>query len=75
MIQSKVKFMAVKDIERFTEIANKYPFKIELKMDKYVLDAKSLMSLFCLELSKPIDMNLDTDDDAGFLQEVEDYLV
>lgn len=48
----------VEDVKAFCKIASKYDFDIDVrsvdKSSKYTLDAKSLMGLFSLDLSKPV---------------------
>ena len=43
----------------FVCIANEYDFTINLLSDKYKIDAKSIMSVFSLDLSKPITVEIE----------------
>ena len=44
-------FNAVKE---FVEIANSEPYDIELMYGKYIINAKSIMGVFSLDLTKPV---------------------
>ena len=47
----------VNDLVRFTDVA------FDLVSGRYVIDAKSIMGIFSLDLSKPIDLNIHADED------------
>lgn len=44
------------DVKKFIKIAGEYPDEIILKSGKYVIDAKSILGVFSLDLSKPVIM-------------------
>ena len=46
----------VNDITRFD-------YDFDLVSGRYVIDAKSIMGIFSLDLSKPIDLNIHAEDD------------
>ncbi len=48
----------VKDISQFDE-------DLDLISGRYVIDAKSLLGIFSLDLSKPIDLNIHAEDAAA----------
>ena len=47
----------VNDLVRFTDV------DFDLVSGRYVIDAKSIMGSFSLDLSKPIDLNIHADED------------
>ena len=47
----------VNDLFRFTDV------DFDLVSGRYVIDAKSIMGIFSLDLSKPIDLNIHADED------------
>ena len=46
----------VNDLVRFTDV------DFDLVSGRYVIDAKSIMGIFSLDLSKPIDLNIHADE-------------
>ena len=67
---------SISDIKAFVNIVNKYEFDVDLTSGRYVVDAKSIMGIFSLDLSKPIDLNIHAEDDAADVMEViKNYLV
>jgi len=48
----------------------------DLVSGRYVIDAKSIMGIFSLDLSKPIDLNIHAENDAEeILQALSPYIV
>ena len=56
----------VNDLGRFTDV------DFDLVSGRYVIDAKSIMGIFSLDLSKPIDLNIHADESR--LDEIVDTL-
>ena len=45
-------------VKKFVTIVQDYPFDINLRSDRYVVDAKSILGIFSLDLSKPINVEI-----------------
>ena len=80
MIMSKitkttVSLQAINDVKEFVNIVMRYDFDIDLVSGRYAVDAKSIMGIFSLDLSKPIELNAHTDDAEDFLKEISKYIV
>ena len=45
-------------------------FDFDLVSGRYVIDAKSIMGIFSLDLSKPIDLNIHAEDNSDEVLEV-----
>ena len=45
---------SINSVKSFVNIVSKYDFDIDLTSGRYVVDAKSIMGIFSLDLSKPI---------------------
>ena len=58
-----ISLAAINDVKNFVNIVTKYDFDVDLISGKYVVDAKSIMGIFSLDLSKPIDLNIHVDGD------------
>ena len=66
----------IESVKKFCNKTFKFNGKLTLKSDIYVIDAKSIMGIFSLDLSKPIDVNIHAEDDATDVMEViKNYLV
>ena len=56
----------VEDVKNFSDAAADSSFNINIVRDRYVIDAKSIMGLFCLDLTKPVRVEADTKDEDAF---------
>ena len=45
-------------VKAFVNDISKYDFDFDLVSGRYVIDAKSIMGIFSLDLSKPINLNV-----------------
>ena len=63
-----------KDVKEFVNIANKYPYDIDLKSGRFVIDAKSLLGIFSLDLSKPIELVIHADKCDDLLAELKNFV-
>ena len=57
-----IQLNSILDVKEFVNIVNKCPYDIDLTSSRYVVDAKSIMGIFSLDLSKPIKVDVNTDD-------------
>ena len=49
---------SIDKVKAFVNDISKYDFDFDLVSGRYVIDAKSIMGIFSLDLSKPINMNV-----------------
>ena len=64
----KVSLNSIDKVKTFVSDINRFDFDFDLVSGRYVIDAKSIMGIFSLDLSKPIDLNIHAEGDS--LQEV-----
>ncbi len=64
---------SINDVKNFVNIVNKYNFDVDLTSGRYVVDAKSIMGIFSLDLSKPIKVEVHSDDADAFIEELKPY--
>ena len=75
MTKATVSLQAINDVKDFVNIVMKYDFDIDLVSGIYAVDAKSIMGIFSLDLSKPIELNAHTDDADKFMKDIAKYIV
>ncbi|MBE7030882.1 MAG: HPr family phosphocarrier protein [Ruminococcaceae bacterium] len=66
---------SINDVKNFVNIVNKYDCEIDLTSGRYVVDAKSIMGIFSLDLTKPIKVEIHTDDCEQLLGELKPYII
>ncbi len=64
----KISLEMAQKVKDFVKIVQDCPYEILLKSDKYVVDAKSILGIFSLDLSKPLTVEIYSDDCADLLK-------
>ncbi|MBQ7037071.1 MAG: HPr family phosphocarrier protein [Clostridia bacterium] len=65
---------SITDVKNFVNIVNKYDFEIDLISGRYVVDAKSIMGIFSLDLGKPIRVEVHTDAPEAIEADLKDFI-
>ncbi len=73
MVSFNIIFNSINDVKDFVNIVNKYEFDVDLTSGRYVVDAKSIMGIFSLDLAKPIKVDVHSDNCNDFLAEMAKY--
>ena len=60
-------------VKTFVSIVQKYSYEIDLRSYRYVVDAKSILGIFSLDLSRPISVEIHSDDCADLLEELKQF--
>ena len=71
----QISLSSINDVKNFVNIVNKYDFEIDLTSGRYVVDAKSIMGIFSLDLSKTIALTAQCDNCAEFEKEITPFVV
>ena len=66
---------SINDVKDFVNTVNKYDFDVDLTSGRYVVDAKSIMGIFSLDLSKPIKVEVHSDNCDQFVEEIKNFIV
>lgn len=68
---------SIDKVKTFVNLINRFDYDFDLVSGRYVIDAKSIMGIFSLDLSKPIALNIYADDKDinEILTELAPYLV
>ena len=60
----KISLNSIAKVKSFVNELSKFDVDFDLVSGRYVIDAKSIMGIFSLDLSKSIDLNIHADGDA-----------
>ena len=76
MLEKMIMLDTIDSVRKFSEIASSKDYRIELESDKYIVNAKSIMGIFSLDLSQNLKLNIqkDTDVDA-ILADIDEFIV
>ena len=70
-----IKLSTIEDVKSFVNAVTLYNGDADLSGGRYVVDAKSIMGIFSLDLSKPIALEAHTDDASKFFGEIKEFIV
>lgn len=65
----QISLNSIDKVKSFVNEITKYDNDFDLVSGRYVIDAKSIMGIFSLDLSKPIDLNIHAEDGTDEVME------
>ncbi|MCL2086130.1 MAG: HPr family phosphocarrier protein [Oscillospiraceae bacterium] len=74
MTIKKISLASTQDVKEFVSVVLKSDFTADLVSGKYVVDAKSIMGIFSLDLSKTLELRIHSDDCEDFLISIKKFL-
>ena len=73
--EATISLAAINDVKDFVSEVSLCDYDVDLISGKYVVDAKSIMGIFSLDLSKPIKLEAQTEDASEFLAKIKRYII
>ena len=74
MKREMIMLKTINDVKAFVNSVVKCDFDVDLTSGRYTVDAKSIMGIFSLDLSKPIKVEIHSDNCEKFLEEIKPYI-
>ena len=71
----QISLNSIDKVKSFVNDITKFDVDFDLVSGRYVIDAKSIMGIFSLDLSNPIQLVAHTDDATKFLDEIKEFIV
>ncbi len=71
----KIMLSSIIDVKNFVNIVNLFDYDVDLVSGRYVVDAKSIMGIFSLELSKPIIARVYSENTKEFEEKLKAFIV
>ena len=72
----QISLNSIDKVKSFVNKITKFDYDFDLVSGRYVIDAKSIMGIFSLDLSNPIDLNIHAEDDSDvILQALKPYII
>ncbi|MDE6399070.1 MAG: HPr family phosphocarrier protein [Clostridiales bacterium] len=71
----KVSLSMAESVKNFVNVVSKYPYDIDLRSGRFVIDAKSLLGIFSLDLSKPIVLEVYSDKCDDLVAELAPFVI
>ena len=70
-----IRLSLVENVNKFVNIVSRYPFEMDLRAGRHVVDAKSILGIFSLDLSRPISLEVYSDECDELMKEIEPFIV
>ena len=75
MKTTNIRLQTISDVRDFVEIVCASDIDIDLSTGRYVVDAKSIMGIFSLDLMNPILLTAHSDDTDDLFKKIERFIV
>ena len=78
MTNVKVRLSSIQDVRNFVDTVTKYNIDIDLSSGRYIVDAKSIMGIFSLDLLSPINLTAPTNDageEKALLEDLKAFII
>ena len=76
MVTVKISLNSIDKVKSFVNDLTKFDSDFDLVSGRYVIDAKSIMGIFSLDLSKPIELTIHESDEIDeILKALQPYVV
>lgn len=69
MKETKIQLSSIDDVKNFVSTASQFVTDIDVVGGRYIIDAKSILGLFSLDLTKPLVLQVHNDDEAPAVEE------
>ena len=69
-----IRLSLVENVNNFVNIVTRYPYEMDLRAGRHVVDAKSILGIFSLDLSRPITLEVYSDDCNDLLEQIKPFL-
>ncbi len=71
----RIMLSSIEAVKNFVNKVNEFDFDVDLVSGRYVVDAKSIMGIFSLELSQPIIARVYSENTSAFEENLADFIV
>lgn len=75
MKKATIMLATINDVKNFVSEVSMCDYDVDLLSGRYAVDAKSIMGIFSLDLSKSIELEAHTDDASDFFEKIKQYIV
>ena len=74
MKSALIRLSLVENVNNFVNIVTRYPFEMDLRAGRHVVDAKSILGIFSLDLSRPITLEIYSDACDDLLKDIAPFI-
>ena len=70
-----IKLSLTENVKAFVSIVSRHPYDIDLRAGRHVVDAKSILRIFSLDLSKPVTVEVYSDTCDDLMEEIKPFII
>ena len=70
-----IKLSLTENVKAFVNIVSRHPYDIDLRAGRHVVDAKSILGIFSLDLSKPVTVEVYSDSCDDLMEEIKPFII
>ncbi|MDD3839277.1 MAG: HPr family phosphocarrier protein [Clostridia bacterium] len=70
-----IRLQMAENVKDFVNIVSRYPYEIDLKSGRHLVDAKSILGIFSLDLNKPLTLEIYDDNCDDLLSDIKKFIV
>ncbi len=70
-----IKLSFAEEVKAFVNAVNRYPYEMDLRAGRHVVDAKSILGIFSLDLSKPIILDIYDDNCDDLIADIQQFTI
>ncbi len=75
MYKANIRLKTIEDIRNFVAAVLSFDYEIDLSSGRYLIDAKSIMGIFSLDLMNPIELIAHTDAPEGLAEKIAPFVI
>ena len=75
MKQINIVLSMAENVKTFVNMVNRYPYDMDLRAGRHVVDAKSILGIFSLDLSKPITLEVYADHCDDLIEDLKPFII
>ncbi len=70
-----IKLSLTENVKAFVNIVSRHPYDVDLRAGRHVVDAKSILGIFSLDLSKPVTVEVYDDNCEDLMEEIKPFII
>ena len=70
-----IKLSFAEEVKTFVNAVHRYPYEMDLRAGRHVVDAKSILGIFSLALSKPIILDVYDDNCDDLIADIQQFTI
>ena len=70
-----IKLTQAEEVKEFVNTVNRYEYEMDLRAGRHVVDAKSILGIFSLDLSKPVTVEVYADNCDDLMEEIKPFII